>query len=77
VLLHEAVGHGLEADFNRKGTSNYSGRIGPLPARSSPSSTTGRSSTRAAPSTSTTKATRRRATPSSRAEPCAATSTTR
>ncbi len=28
VLLHEAVGHGLEGDFNRKGTSNYSGRIG-------------------------------------------------
>jgi TldD protein len=28
VLLHEAVGHGLEADFNRKGTSNYTGRIG-------------------------------------------------
>jgi TldD protein len=28
VLLHEAVGHGLEADFNRKGTSLYSGRIG-------------------------------------------------
>lgn len=28
VLLHEAVGHGLEADFNRKGTSKYSGRIG-------------------------------------------------
>ncbi|MGD9933563.1 MAG: TldD/PmbA family protein [Dehalococcoidia bacterium] len=28
VLLHEAVGHGLEADFNRKGTSNYSGRVG-------------------------------------------------
>jgi TldD protein len=28
VLLHEAVGHGLEADFNRKGTSNYSDRIG-------------------------------------------------
>ena len=28
ILLHEAVGHGLEADFNRKGTSNYSGRIG-------------------------------------------------
>jgi TldD protein len=27
-LLHEAVGHGLEADFNRKQTSNYSGRIG-------------------------------------------------
>ena len=28
ILLHEAVGHGLEADFNRKGTSNYSNRIG-------------------------------------------------
>lgn len=28
ILLHEAVGHGLEADFNRRGTSNYSGRIG-------------------------------------------------
>lgn len=28
VLLHEAVGHGLEADFNRKQTSNYSGRVG-------------------------------------------------
>jgi TldD protein len=28
VLLHEAVGHGLEADFNRKGTSAFSDRIG-------------------------------------------------
>ncbi len=28
VLLHEAVGHGLEADFNRKKTSNYSDRLG-------------------------------------------------
>ncbi|HSP00347.1 MAG TPA: metalloprotease TldD [Thioalkalivibrio sp.] len=28
VLLHEAVGHGLEGDFNRKGTSVFSGRIG-------------------------------------------------
>jgi TldD protein len=28
ILLHEAVGHGLEADFNRKGTSNYSGKMG-------------------------------------------------
>lgn len=28
ILLHEAVGHGLEADFNRKETSNYSNRIG-------------------------------------------------
>lgn len=28
VLLHEAVGHGLEGDFNRKGASVYSGRVG-------------------------------------------------
>ena len=28
VLLHEAVGHGLEADFNRKGTSAFTGLIG-------------------------------------------------
>lgn len=28
ILLHEAVGHGLEADFNRKGVSAYSNRIG-------------------------------------------------
>ncbi|MCC6537533.1 MAG: metalloprotease TldD [Bryobacterales bacterium] len=28
VLLHEAVGHGLEADFNRKGVSAFSGRVG-------------------------------------------------
>ena len=28
VLLHEAVGHGLEADFNRKGVSAFTGRIG-------------------------------------------------
>lgn len=32
ILLHEAVGHGLEADFNRKGTSNYAGQIGQLVA---------------------------------------------
>jgi TldD protein len=32
ILLHEAVGHGLEADFNRKGTSNYAGHIGNLVA---------------------------------------------
>lgn len=32
VLLHEAVGHGLEGDFNRKGTSNYSGRVGSMVA---------------------------------------------
>ena len=28
ILLHEAVGHGLEGDFNRKGVSTFSGRIG-------------------------------------------------
>ncbi len=32
ILLHEAVGHGLEADFNRKKTSNYTGRVGKLVA---------------------------------------------
>ena len=32
ILLHEAVGHGLEADFNRKKTSNYSDRVGELVA---------------------------------------------
>ena len=30
VLLHEAVGHGLEGDFNRKGSSVFSGKIGEL-----------------------------------------------
>src|SRR5690606_30632586 len=28
ILLHEAVGHGLESDFNRKGSSVFAGRIG-------------------------------------------------
>ena len=28
ILLHEAIGHGLEADFNRKGTSAFSGMVG-------------------------------------------------
>lgn len=28
VLLHEAVGHGLEGDFNRRGTSTFAGRLG-------------------------------------------------
>jgi len=34
VLLHEAVGHGLEGDFNRKGTSAFSGRLGEMVASS-------------------------------------------
>ena len=32
VLLHEAVGHGLEGDFNRKGTSVFSGKMGQMVA---------------------------------------------
>jgi len=32
ILLHEAVGHGLEADFNRKQTSNYTGQLGKVVA---------------------------------------------
>jgi TldD protein len=32
ILLHEAVGHGLEADFNRKETSNYTGQVGKVVA---------------------------------------------
>jgi TldD protein len=32
ILLHEAVGHGLEADFNRKKTSNYTDQVGQLVA---------------------------------------------
>lgn len=32
VLLHEAVGHGLEGDFNRRGTSVFSGQVGELVA---------------------------------------------
>lgn len=32
ILLHEAIGHGLEGDFNRKGTSAFAGRIGEMVA---------------------------------------------
>lgn len=32
VILHEAIGHGLEGDFNRKGSSAFSGRIGEMVA---------------------------------------------
>ena len=45
ILLHEAIGHGLEGDFNRKGTSAFSNRIGQQGGRRtrSPWSTTARS----------------------------------
>ncbi len=50
VMLHEAVGHGLEGDFNRKKTSAFSGhdRRSASPPRASPSSMTGPSPTAAA-----------------------------
>ena len=47
VLLHEAVGHGLEGDFNRKKTSAFAGLMGEqVAARASPWSTTAPSPTR-------------------------------
>ena len=33
ILLHEAIGHGLEGDFNRKGIDAFAGRIGQRVAR--------------------------------------------
>ena len=59
ILLHEAVGHGLEADFNRKETSNYSGQLGKRVASRAVHRRRRRHhrAHRAAPSTSTTKAT--------------------
>ena len=64
VLLHEAIGHGLEGDFNRKGTSAFSGRIGErvaAPGVTVVDDGTHRA-TGAARSTSTTRAIRRSAT---------------
>jgi predicted Zn-dependent protease len=62
VMLHEAVGHGLEGDFNRKKTSAFAGLMGERsPPRASPSSMTARSKAAAARFPSTTRA-RRRAT---------------
>jgi TldD protein len=63
VLLHEAVGHGLEGDFNRKGSSGFSGRIGQrVAAKGVTVLDDGTCPTAAARSTSTTKATPRSAT---------------
>ena len=58
ILLHEAIGHGLEGDFNRKGTSAFAGRVGERVAseRLHRSSMTARSRAAAVRSTSTTKA---------------------
>jgi TldD protein len=61
ILLHEAVGHGLEADFNRKKTSAFTGLIGQSVA--SPKVTVvdnGKMAGGAARSTWTTKVRRRR-----------------
>ena len=35
ILLHEAIGHGLEGDFNRKGSSAFAGKVGPARGRPS------------------------------------------
>jgi TldD protein len=49
ILLHEAVGHGLEGDFNRKGSSTFAGRIGQrVASAASPWSMTAPSPTAAA-----------------------------
>ena len=62
ILLHEAIGHGLEGDFNRKGSSAFSGRIGErVGARGVTVVDDGTIPGGAARSTSTTRATRPRA----------------
>jgi TldD protein len=59
ILLHEAIGHGLEGDFNRKGSSAFSGRIGErVAAKGVTVVDDGTLPTAAVRSTSTTKATR-------------------
>ena len=59
VMLHEAVGHGLEGDFNRKKTSAFAGLMGQRsPPRASPWSTTAPWRSGAARSRSTTRARR-------------------
>ena len=72
VLLHEAIGHGLEGDFNRKGTSAFAGRIGERVATEALHGRRRRHARRAAAarSTSTTKARPRNAPRSSRTACC-------
>jgi TldD protein len=64
VLLHEAIGHPLEGDFNRKGSSAFSGRLGERVAAPGVTvSTTARSASGVVRCRSTTKARRPSATP--------------
>jgi hypothetical protein len=59
ILLHEAIGHGLEGDFNRKESSAFAGRIGQqVAAKGVTGGTTAPCRTAAARSPSTTRATR-------------------
>ena len=76
ILLHEAVGHGLEADFNRKGTSNYTGQVGKTVASELCTVVDDRrSSGSGAPSTSTMRPRNHGKTCSSRLESSAGTCT--
>jgi TldD protein len=62
ILLHEAIGHGLEGDFNRKGSSAFAGRIGQrVAAKGVTVVDDGTIPTAAARCPSTTRATRRSA----------------
>ncbi len=58
ILLHEAIGHGMEADFNRKGVSIYSDKIGKPIAKPFVTIVDDGTPAPAAPSTWTTRATR-------------------
>jgi TldD protein len=79
ILLHEAIGHGLEGDFNRKGSSAFSpgASASAWRPRASPCWTTARSPTAAVRSMSTTRATPASAMCSSKTASSRATSRTR